>query len=287
MPQRLAIPADVAAALARVGGDLSEFALDVHWYGVVGSTNDVAAQLAAAGAAHGTVVIAEAQTSGRGRFGRAWFSPPGAGLYVSVVLRPGGGASPPAAGSPPGGSAGSLLTLMAGVAVAEGVERATGLRVGLKWPNDLVIEAPAGRPRGARRKLAGILAEGATAGSRLEYVILGVGINLRPSAFPPELTARVTSLEDELGRPVEAAAVLAECLAGLARGWRDLEAGRQVEVVERWRERGAGSFGQPVAWQGPAGVLEGTTRGLDDGGALLVDRGGGLERIVAGEVTWR
>ena len=287
MPQRLAIPADVAAALARVGGDLSEFALDLHWYGVVGSTNDVAAQLAAAGAAHGTVVVAEAQTSGRGRLGRSWFSPPGAGLYVSVVLRPGGGASPPAAGSPPGGSAGSLLTLMAGVAVAEGVERATGLRVGLKWPNDLVIEAPAGRPRGARRKLAGILAEGATAGSRLEYVILGVGINLRPSAFPPELTARVTSLEDELGRPVDTATVLAECLAGLARGWRTLAAGRQVEVVERWRERGAGSFGQPVAWQGPAGVLEGTTRGLDDGGALLVDRAGGVERIVAGEVTWR
>lgn len=286
MPQRLAIPAHVATALARVGGDLSEFAVDLHWYDVVGSTNDVAAQLAAAGARQGTVVVAEAQTAGRGRLGRGWHSPPGAGLYTSVVFRPEGGAVTSVAGSAPGGSAASLLTLMAGVAVAEGVERATGLRAGLKWPNDLVIEAPAGRPWGARRKLAGILAEGATLGPRLDYVILGIGINLRPSAFPSALAAQATSLEEELGRPADAATVLAQCLAGLARGWHDLVAGRRIEVLERWRERGAASFGRPVAWQGPGGALEGTTLGLDDDGALLVDRSGGVERIVAGEVTW-
>src|SRR6185436_9792131 len=107
------------------------------------STNDVAAHLAELGANEGTIVAADAQTAGRGRLGRSWFSPPGAGLYVSIVLRPSGDLSKT-------GNPSALLTLASGVAIAEGVGASTGLPVEIKWPNDVMI---------GRRKLAGILAE--------------------------------------------------------------------------------------------------------------------------------
>src|SRR5204863_7475405 len=126
----------------------------------------------------GAVVIADAQTEGRGRRGRSWFSPPGSGLYVSIVLTPSRSADRRRATA--------LTTIAAGVALAEGIEAATGVRVRLKWPNDLYV---------GRRKLAGILAEAAAAGDRIHTVVLGYGINCGDAAYPPELRDRVTSLE--------------------------------------------------------------------------------------------
>src|SRR5690606_6342284 len=140
------------------------------------STNDEAARLAAAGATQGTTVVAAAQTAGRGRLGRAWFSPPGAGLYASVVIR-----DPRAA---------PLLTLAAGVAIAEGIRAAAGLPVEIKWPNDLVVDAGLGR----RRKLAGILTEGSSGVDGLQFVIVGFGVNLLPAAYPADIADRATSL---------------------------------------------------------------------------------------------
>ena len=136
---------------------------------VTSSTNDVAQALAEGGAPQGAVAVAFAQTAGRGRQGREWFSPPGAGIYMSVVVR-----SPAVA---------PMLTLAGGVAVAEGIRRATGLPVLIKWPNDVVVE-DAHAP-GRRRKLAGILAEGSTGQSGLQHVVLGIGINVRPADYPP------------------------------------------------------------------------------------------------------
>src|SRR5262249_35812357 len=141
-------------------------------------------------------VIADEQTSGRGRRGRAWFSPPGSGLYVSIVLSPAGARRDP-------GRATMLLTLMAGVALVEGVEAATGLCADVKWPNDLYI---------ARRKLAGILAE---AGER--DVVLGYGINVSAAVFPRELADRATSIETELGRPAGGAWLCAGTVRAMAR----------------------------------------------------------------------
>src|SRR5690242_19863216 len=179
------VPDELAPALAAAAGRLGPFEARIRFMPSVGSTNDVAAALAQAGAGEGTTIVAEHQTAGRGRRGRTWFSPPGAGLYVSVVLRPGDSDSlTPAV---------TLLTLAAGVALAEGVRAATGLPVGIKWPNDLVVE---------RRKLAGILAE-AVGSPGVSAIILGFGINIRPAAYPPEIASRATSLESELGRPVE------------------------------------------------------------------------------------
>lgn len=236
----------------------------------VGSTNDVVAARAARGEPEGLVVVADSQRAGRGRHGRSWHSPPGSGLYVSVLL------TPPA-------HAALLLTLMAGVALCEAVRDSTGLAAEIKWPNDLL--AP-----GGKRKLAGILVEGSASGTRLEYAVLGFGINVRASAYPAEIRDRATSLEEELGRHVDAESVLSFSLAALDRRYDDLLAGRAPEILGRWLELTPGARGSAVEWTHQGVVRTGVTDGIDAGGALLVRTPEGLERIVSGEVTlcsWR
>ena len=152
---------------------LGPFAGRVRHYPRVGSTNDVAADLAADDAPHGTVVVADEQTAGRGRHGNRWFSPPGSGLYVSVLLR---------ADAPP------VLTLAAGVAAAEALAQTAGLDAVLEWPNDVVVETA-----GGRRKVAGILVEASTVGDRVDRVVVGMGVNPRDGAWPPEVASHTAS----------------------------------------------------------------------------------------------
>ncbi len=180
------LPDDLAGALAAHQTRLGPFG-HLHYVTDVDSTNTAAMALAHAGAAEGTAVLAGAQRAGRGRLGRTWFSPPGAGLYLSVIVRP-----------PAGAQGLALLTLAAGVAVAQAIEEATGLAIELKWPNDLV----AGRPW---RKLGGLLCESAGSGAFVDAVVIGIGLNVRPSAYPPAIADRATSLEAELGRDVDRA----------------------------------------------------------------------------------
>lgn len=265
------LPADLALALqttrARRGhlGEPATFFLETT------STNDVAAVLAERGAAEGTTVIAAAQTSGRGRMGRTWHSPPDAGLYMSIVFR-----SPAAA---------PFLTLLGGVAVAEGIRAATGLPLEIKWPNDVVTAR--GQGPGRRRKIAGILAEGSSSNSLLQFVVLGIGINVRPAAYPPELVDRASSIEVELGRPVDTGAVLSEILASLAGGLPALIRGDSTALLARWRALAPSAQGAVVECETGAGRVEGIASGVADDGALLVRVGGTVERIVAGEVVWK
>ncbi len=267
------LPDDLDHAIARVLSRLGPIGSRVLFYSTTSSTNDVAAGLAADPAAEGAVVVAEQQTAGRGRRGRTWFSPPGAGLYVSVVLRPGRARIDP-------DRATALLTLAAGVALAEAVERVTGLGPDIKWPNDLLI---------GRRKLAGILAEGVAgaASGGLQSVVLGYGVNVGAVAPPPELAARVTSLESELGRPIDRAALCAESLAAIAARYGDLLDGHYDAILDAWRQRAPGSDGARVSWETPRGPQIGITAGIDERGALLVRTGDRVERITAGEVVWR
>lgn len=232
----------------------------------VTSTNDIAAEHGARGAAEGLVVIAESQTAGRGRFARTWHSPPGSGLYVSIVLRP------PT-------EVARVLTLAGGVAICESVRESTGLAAVIKWPNDLL--APEGR-----RKLAGILVEGSATGRRVEYVVFGFGLNIRASAYPPELRGRASSLEEELGRAVDAEAVLEFCLATLAARYDDLRNGRQAAVLARWSELSPDSRGARIEWTREGAIVRGVSAGIDEDGALLARTEQGIERIVSGEVTW-
>jgi BirA family biotin operon repressor/biotin-[acetyl-CoA-carboxylase] ligase len=233
-------------------------------YQDVSSTNDVAARLAEQGAAEGCVVVAEAQSAGRGRQGRVWASPPGAGLYVSAVLRPDAAIAP-------------LLTLAAGVAIVEGIAMASGLRASLKWPNDVFVD---------RRKLAGILAEAGTAAGGRGHVVLGFGINLVPAAFPPDIAARATSVEGELGRPIDPGLLLSACLAQLASRYGDLQEGRAASVLEVWRQHAAPMLRRRVECDIGERRARGVAEDIDDAGALLVRTDAGVVRVISGEVRW-
>jgi BirA family transcriptional regulator, biotin operon repressor / biotin---[acetyl-CoA-carboxylase] ligase len=257
------LPDDLAAPLAALRERRPDARLDVQWHESLPSTMDVASALAHDAAPHGVVVVADEQTSGRGRRGTTWASPAGAGLYFSFIARPG------SAGGP---STLSLITLAAGVAVRDGVGRATGLAPDLKWPNDLIVD---------KRKLAGILAEGVAIGSADQAVVIGVGVNLQPAAYPPDVAARATSVEGELGRAFERGELLAEILLAL---WDRLAAleRRPGDILQAWRAASPSARGTRVEWDG----THGTTAGIDDSGALLVNTSAGVERIIAGELRW-
>jgi BirA family transcriptional regulator, biotin operon repressor / biotin---[acetyl-CoA-carboxylase] ligase len=261
------LPDEIADALAQARPRLGPLGLRLLWFDNIGSTNDRALAWAEAGGEEGCVVLADAQSAGRGRLGRSWASPAGAGLYVSVVLRPPSQAMP-------------LLTVAAGLGVSEGIASATGLQTQVKWPNDVCV---AGRPP---RKLAGILAEAGSSADRVLHVVLGIGINLLPASYPPDVAARATSLEGELGRAVPRGAVLAECLAGVWQRYEMLAAGRSGDVLAAWRVRAAATFGRRVEWDEPAGTRRGIARDVDASGALVVAGESGVVRLTAGEVRW-
>jgi BirA family biotin operon repressor/biotin-[acetyl-CoA-carboxylase] ligase len=256
--------------MARVAARADFMGRRVHWLESTASTNDVAARLAESGADEGTTVVAEAQTAGRGRHGRVWFSPAGAGLYVSVIVRP-------AAGMAGGANPASLLTLASGVAIAEAVRTVTGLPAEIKWPNDVVIR---------RRKLAGILAEAAVQAGVLQFVVVGFGVNLQSAAYPPDLASRATSIEAETSRPADRALVLAEILAAMGERYADLRVGRFDAILSAWRGLAPSLPGANVEWDSPAGVIRGRAHDIDQDGALLVRVDGRIERIVAGELRW-
>ena len=256
--------------LARVASRAGALGSRVHWLESTASTNDVAARLAESGAVEGTTVVAEMQTAGRGRHGHVWFSPRGAGLYASIVVRPKGTLSV-------NGNPAALLTLASGVAIAEAVRTVTGLPAQIKWPNDVLI---------GRRKLAGILAETAVQGGVLQFIVLGFGVNLQPAAYPAELASRVTSIEAETTNPSDRAVLFAEILAALGERFADLRAGRFDAILTAWRQLAPSLPGAHVEWDSPSGVVRGRAQDIDRSGALLVRVGEKTERVIAGEVRW-
>jgi len=274
MPEELAVPLETARTR------LGRFGARAVYFAETGSTNDVAARLATGGAAEGTIVVADAQTSGRGRSGRSWFSPPGAGLYVSVVLRP--RVDGESRTWPP------LVTIAAGVGLAEGIRAASALPVELKWPNDVVIaDRPAARASERRwRKLAGILAEASATGRDLQHVILGFGINVHQANPPEEIAASASSLEREAGRAIDRGRVLVESLVGLGTWYDRLIAGEEGGVVARWLELAPSAHGARVRVALADGGYDGVTAGMDDGGALRVKNGPRVLLVQSGEVTW-
>jgi BirA family biotin operon repressor/biotin-[acetyl-CoA-carboxylase] ligase len=265
-----AIPAEFSQALAATTGERGVFGTRLHYFARTGSTNDLAAAAAERGEPEGTTFVAGAQTAGRGRRGREWFSPPGAGLYFSIVIR-----------RP---SIAPWLTLAGGVAVADGIRTATGLPVQIKWPNDIVSVSGSGF-RG-RRKIAGLLAEAASGPSGVQHVVLGIGINVGRASFPPALSDRAGSIETELGRPVDAGPVLAQVLAALNRVFSEVDRAGLPALFSRWLARAPSAHGERIEWDGPHGVQHGVSAGLGDDGALLARTPDGLARIIAGEVRW-
>ena len=233
--------------LHRVSPRLGSMAQRTYWLWQTGSTNDVAAHLAELGAEEGTTVVAEAQTSGRGRHGREWFSPAGAGLYVSIILRPASDHPLTKKDNPVG-----LLTLASGVAIAEGIRTATGLPAEIKWPNDVTI---------GRRKVAGILAEAAAQGGVLQFIVLGFGVNLQAVTYPADLSARATSIEAESGRPPDRSLILAEILASVAERYADLRAARFDAILSAWRRLAPSLPSASIEWDSPGRGRSWTRRG--------------------------
>jgi BirA family biotin operon repressor/biotin-[acetyl-CoA-carboxylase] ligase len=240
----------------------------IHCFDEIDSTNRLALELAAQGEAHGSAVIAEAQSAGRGRLGRSFHSPPGTNLYVSLVLRP----QAAAAGL-------ATLPLAAGVAVAEAVadELGDAQRVALKWPNDVLVDG---------RKLSGLLLE-RVGTSAAGAVILGIGVNLNvdPESFPAEFRERATSLGAAAGRPIDRAR-FASALFDRLEGVLDLHDARGFEAL---RERFEALFrmqGAHVRVADAAGaVREGRVAGVGADGSLRLATASGEERVFAGDVS--
>lgn len=268
IPASAPAPPDIGAAF-NAAMARTPLRLDPRWYPSLTSTMDVVEEAAQAGAPEGLVIVADEQTQGRGRLGRQWHSPPGAGVYLSFVFRP------PLERLP--GPMLGLVTLAAGAAVRQAIARATGFAPDLKWPNDLTV---------SRRKLAGILAEGMALGTPSQTVLLGVGINVLSAAYPAEIAARTTSLQDETGSRADRARVIEEVLVSVAEAYDRLRRGETDDILRAWREAAPSAVGSTVEWSTPDGLRRGITQGIDPSGALLVRTDQGVERIVAGELKW-
>lgn len=239
-----------------------------------GSTNDVAKDLAVQGAPEGTVVLADEQTAGRGRMGRRWSAPPGTCLLCSILFRP--DLHPTQA---------QQLTMLCSLAAADAVEQVAGLQVAIKWPNDLVVRAQNQKSKAQGwRKLAGVLTETGVVGERLEFVVVGLGVNVN---VEPEvlltLAPDATSILAETGRAVDRAVLLATLFAGVETRYARLWAGESPRT--EWAARLA-TLGQSVEVITSEGTLAGVAEAVDEDGALLLrTRDGVLHSLLAGDVT--
>jgi BirA family biotin operon repressor/biotin-[acetyl-CoA-carboxylase] ligase len=228
------------------------------------STNDDAKRAARAGAPEGAAFIADAQSGGRGRLGRSWFSPPGENLYASFVLGP--------AFDP---KRIPLVTLTAGLAVADALApRVAGRRVGLKWPNDVYIDG---------RKVAGVLSEAQVVEGAAAWIVVGIGVNVRTTTFPPELAARATSLAIAGASSLDRGELFADLAGALFHRVAMLREDKVRELIASFAVRDE-LAGQAVTVDGtPATAL-----GIGEDGALVIRRVDGREeRCVAGDVQLR
>ena len=230
----------------------------IHVLDETSSTNSIAADLAQQGAPHGAVVIAEAQSVGRGRLGRPWHSPHGKNLYCSILLRP---------TQLPDHAASFLswIPLLSAAAVARTIQVMAALRPSLKWPNDVLI---------VHRKIAGLLCESSGVGTPNACVIVGIGLNIneRADEFPIDLRDQVTSMAIEAGRPFDRTAVLAALLSELEIRYELLVSGKPADVIDEYRMRCA-TIGQQVRIAlGGDEVIDGLAHSIAADGSLRILR---------------
>ncbi len=238
----------------------------LYYYPSVGSTNDRAAELAEGGAPHGTLVVAEEQTRGRGRAGRSWFSPQGSALAFSLLLGP-DGFNP---------AYSNVLGVLGALSVVEAVETRGGQAL-IKWPNDVLLDG---------LKVAGVLAEAGWVGGRLSHAILGIGVNVLQASAPDDrlLDFPATSLEISLGKKVDRQRLLLDILEGVGKWLPGLGSD---ELRRAWRDRLA-FLGERVSVSNPDVAVVGTYSGIDsDGRIVLLDRDGEELRLSAGDLHLR
>ena len=268
--------------IARALGGI-EFVRRIEYLPAVGSTNDVAKRLGASGAPEATLVIADEQTAGRGRLGRAWWTPPGTAIAMSLLLRP---KFPP--------TLAYRLTMLTGLVAAEAVEQVTGLRVGLKWPNDVVIEQEArGKTQEARGKrqeatilkLGGILSETSISGQNIEFAAVGLGLNVNVDFRGRDDLPEATSLMMQLGHEVDRLAILRALVERFAARYAVID--RDERLRADWSARLTTLGRQIMARRGQESIA-GLAEGVDGSGMLLIRTDDGtLVRVDAADVTLR
>lgn len=240
----------------------------IEYFPETDSTNIQARRLAEEGAPSGTLAVADCQKAGKGRRGRSWVSPPGTGIWMSLVLRP--DILPASA---------SMVTLVAGMAAAKGIRAVTGLDAGIKWPNDVVVRG---------RKVCGILTEMSTEEESIRHVVVGMGINVNTEEFPEELLETATSLKLESGAQVKRSPVI----AAVAEAFEDyysrfLKTCDMGLLKEEYNEILV-NRGRMVRVLEPGNEYQGKALGIGSDGSLLVEREDGkVGTVISGEVSVR
>lgn len=250
---------------------LITYGLETEWagrhvfcYESVDSTNRVLKTMAADGADHGTLVVANEQTGGRGRRGRGWLTPKDTSIAMSLLLRP--EISPAKV---------ALLSLAASVAVAKGIRQVTGLEAGIKWPNDIVVNG---------KKVCGILLEMDADEQNVHYIVAGVGINVHLMDIPEEIRATATSLDLELGHPCSRVEIVKAVMRATEETEKLLKDGSFMSVYESLSV----TLGHPVSVQAVGETFTGTAEQIREDGVLMVrTESGAVREVMAGDVSVR
>ncbi len=228
------------------------------------STNTCVKTLAEVGNPEGTVVVADFQTAGRGRLGRSWISEPGANLLFSLLLRP-----------PIKKEAASQLTFYSAVFIARALEHVTRRPVECKWPNDILLNG---------KKCCGILLENSFQYEKIDFSVVGIGINVNQSAFPDEMSGRATSLFKEFGHTFDRTMLLQEMLREADALLPCLHKGELTKIMDEWNSR-CTMFGKQVALVHGDEHISGTALGLDADGGLIIKTSTGQSTYYAGDVS--
>ncbi len=239
----------------------------LHYFAEIGSTNDEAFRLGIEGAPEGTVVIADSQTKGRGRMHRIWHSPAGSNIYTSIILRP---------HLPP--EEAPLISMVAGVAVAETLTQYCPGKIELKWPNDVLVKG---------KKICGILAQMKTAAEDVDFVVVGIGINvnIRGNQFPAEVLEIATSLSLETGQEISRQDLIIKLFENFAKWYRKLLQNGFAAIKEKWLNL-APMIGQNVQVIHFYETIQGQAIGIDDAGSLIIVSVQGEKMVInAGDAT--
>ncbi len=238
---------------------------DIVYFTETDSTNTRAKELAVRGAPDGALVLSEKQTKGRGREERNWFSPSRDGIYLSLILRP---------SIPPGEA--PVITLLTAVAVAETLLSLTRLKIAIKWPNDILVGG---------KKLAGILTEMTTQGDSIDYVVVGLGLNVNMPRFPDDIRDKATSILIETGKRFSRVRIIREYLKWYETYYEVFKNIGFEPIRKRWREL-TNMIGQQITVEMIDKRYSGEVQDIDKDGALIItDRTGKSHRIIFGDVT--
>lgn len=233
----------------------------------VDSTNEEAKRLAAKGNCHGTLVIAEKQTGGKGRRGRNWESPAGSGIWMTLIIQD--AILPERA---------SMLTLIAAMAVREGIQKATGLSCEIKWPNDIVSDG---------KKVCGILTEMSAEEGYVHYIVIGIGINCNTESFPAEIASTASSIKLLTGRPVRRADIVGYVMQAFSRYYDRFKITQDMNLLKEEYDSFLTNRGRDLLVLDPAGEYRAKGVGLADDGALVIETEEGRKSIYSGEVSVR